>query len=209
MPRETQFVTVVVEGVGDEPVARRLLDAVGLEAGPMHSAGGTPKLDSRLASYNHAARLAPWLVLRDLDNAPCAPGLLTDLLPTPAPFMCFRLAVRAAEAWLMADREAIAAFLGVALHLIPADPDEVERPKRRMVDIARRSRQQSVMRDMVPAAGTTAEVGPAYVSRITEFARIHWRPRHAARNSKSLRACIAALERLRDDTVTAPRRRRS
>lgn len=196
MPREPLVVTVVVEGLGDEPLARRILHAVGLSVGPVFHARGKPRLDARLPGYNNAARTSPWLVLRDLDNAVCAPALRAELLPQPSRHMCFRIAVRSAEAWLMADREALATFLAVPLEQIPADPESIERPKRKMVDIARRSRQRAIQRDMAPAVGTTAEVGPAYVSRVSEFARDYWRPNHAANRSESLRSCITALESL-------------
>jgi len=198
MDREPSFVTVAVEGFGDAPLVRRILREVGLGTGPVHLAGGKARLDARLAGYNAAARYALWLVLRDLNgDERCAPTLLQRLLPNPTMHMCFRLAVRSAEAWLMADRQSLSKFLSVSLDKIPEDPEAVDKPKRKMVDIARLSRQRAIREDMVPVQGTTAEVGPAYVSRIGEFATDHWRPRHAARRSDSLRRCIAALERWR------------
>ncbi len=191
------FVTVAIEGVGDEPMVRRILRELGLETGPVYHAGGKPRLDARLLGYNNAARTAPWLVLRDLDaDANCAPDLVQRLLPNPSEHMCFRLAVRSAESWLMADRERLSEFLAVPLARIPHDPEVVAKPKRKMIEIARRSRQRAIRDDMVPAEGTTAEVGPAYISRIGEFARDHWRPKHAAKRCDSLRRCIEALAHL-------------
>jgi hypothetical protein len=37
--------------------------------------------------------------------------------------MCFRLAVHAAESWLLADSASLAAFLGVSAARLPNDPD--------------------------------------------------------------------------------------
>jgi hypothetical protein len=42
----------------------------------------------------------------DLDSdTGCAPPLCEQWIPGPAPFLCFRVAVREVEAWLMADAE--------------------------------------------------------------------------------------------------------
>jgi hypothetical protein len=48
---------------------------------------------------------------------------------------------------------------------------------------------------MVPDAATSSRVGPAYTSRVAEFAVDYWRPDVALENSDSLRRCI---ERVRE-----------
>lgn len=89
--------------------------------------------------------VTPWIVLVDLDSDhDCAPPLRAAWLPHPAPQMCFRVAVRAVEAWLMADAERLAAFIGVARRRISADPEREENPKRAMVNLARSSRASRV-----------------------------------------------------------------
>jgi hypothetical protein len=190
-------VTVAIEGPGDVPLVERLLETVGLDVGNVYVLGGKATLDRRLAGFNHAARHAQWLVLRDLDSdAACAPELKAELLPTPGAHMCFRIAVRAAEAWLLADRERIAPFLGIPRERVSAAPESLDDPKQAVVNLARRSRFRAIRADMVPATGTSARVGPGYTSRIVEFARDHWRPKVAARHSPSLAACVRSLERL-------------
>jgi hypothetical protein len=110
--------------------------------------------------------------------------------------MHFRVAVHAVEAWLMADRTRICDFLRVAEHRVPANPDEMESPQLLLVNIARNSRLRAIRDDMVPAAGMSTQVGPAYTARLIEFARLHWQPDSAARRSPSLSKCITTLRRI-------------
>lgn len=190
-------ISAAVEGVTDEAVVRRLVVHVGAEPGTVYGKNGKPHLKERIAGYNHAARHAPWLVLVDLDqDADCAPPLVADWLPAPAPRLCFRVAVRAVEAWLMADTDAIADFLGVARKHIPGDPDAVLAPKQALVNLARASRRKAIREDIVPREGSGRAVGPAYTSRLIEYTASAWRPADAAHRSESLRRAFACLRNL-------------
>lgn len=178
------------------PIATRLLALVQLELGNVYGLHGKGWLDRNITRYNAAARHARWFGMRDLDNdAPCASDLVRSLLPHRAAGFCFRVPVRAGEAWLLADSERIARFLRVSPALVPRQPDLLGDPKQNMVNLARRSRSRDIAADMVPAPRTTGRVGPGYTARIIEFTLSHWRPRTAARTSPSLTRCIAALER--------------
>ena len=191
-------VSLAVEGVSDLPIARRLVESAGLEVSGAFQKQGKDALNARIPGYNRAAALQPWLVLRDLDHdAPCAPALVARLLPTPAPGMCLRVAVRAAEAWLLADRIAIADFLAVAASRIPPAPDGLEDPKLTLVALAASSRRRAIREDIVPEPGKTAKVGPGYVSRVTQFCEEGWDPKRAAVASPSLSSALEALTRLR------------
>jgi hypothetical protein len=110
--------------------------------------------------------------------------------------MRFRVAVREVEAWLLADRASMALFLKVPLALIPRDPDGLDDPKLRLVDLARRSRQRDIRVDLVPREGSGRAVGPAYTSRLVEFAGKMWRPDAAAAHSDSLRRCRQRIAEL-------------
>jgi hypothetical protein len=150
-----------------------------------------------LPSFNYAARHRPWAVVIDLNTRhACAPALLGSVLPAPAALMCVRVAVRQVEAWLMADRERLARFLRVSIALVSQDPDELRNAKQAMVNLARRSRVGAIRADMVPEPGSGVSVGPAYASRIIEFATDDvegWRPSVAEGRSPSLRRARAAL----------------
>jgi hypothetical protein len=119
--------------------------------------------------------------------------------------MCFRVAVRAVEAWLLADFEAMADFLGVASNKVPRDPERLAAPKEAMVNLARHSRRNAIREDLVPRAGSGRVVGPGYTSRLIEFASDHWRPAMAARRAESLRRAIACLKRLVEDAKIFPK----
>lgn len=190
-------VTCAVEGPVDEAVLRRLAWTMGAELGPVHGRRGKNHLDQRIEGYNSAARYYPWLVLRDLDHDEhCAVSLRNRLLPSPETQMCFRIAVRSVEAWLLADRSNIASFLGVSTDLIPKDPELVDNPKNAVAALAQRSRRRPIREDMAPKPGSGRSVGPAYPARLIEFARQHWHPEVALRASDSLYRTIRCWRRI-------------
>ncbi len=198
-------VRLAVEGFTDEVVLRRVLEYVSVECGSVYGRKGKRYLKKRLSNYNQAARWAPWLVVMDLDqSAQCAPLYVRAMLPNPSPLMCFRLAVRAVESWLLADAEQMAAFLGIPWARVPRLPDTLDDPKRSLVDLARRSRKNAIKEDMLPRPGSHRRVGPGYPRRIIQFVagpEPHWRPDVAAQHSESLRRCIQDLCTLTSSTV--------
>lgn len=188
---------VVVEGDTDLPVIRKLAADAGLDISAEIDAAGKDQIDLCLASYNQAARGAPWLVLRDLDNdAVCAPAFVASCGLHPAEWMCFRVAVREMEAWLLADAEAMSEFLGISIHRIPENPDAEPDPTATIVRLARRSKRKDLRKKLVPAEGASAQVGPLYEATIIEFAEKHWDATRAATRSDSLRRTRAALRAL-------------
>lgn len=192
------IIQAAVEGITDEAVVQRLVEHVGAHVGAVYGKNGKPTLRQKMNGYNNAARHAPWIVVADLDrDHDCAPELVSAWVPQPSELMCFRVAVRAVEAWLLADGDAVATFLGVARTAIPStSPDDLDDPKRTLVDLARQSRRREIREDMVPRPESGRSVGPAYASRLIEFATSTWRPHVAAERSESLRRAIASLERL-------------
>ena len=192
-----------VEGTLDEVVLRKLAEDVGLSVGRVFGRNGKSHLKAIIDGYNRAARFSPWIVLVDLDNDfECAPSLRAEWLSTPAERMCFRVAVREIESWLLADRSGIAAFLGVSKSRIPRNVDDLDDPKQTLIDLARGSRRKAIREDMAPRPGSGASEGPAYTSRMSEFVakggRGRWQPSSAADVSPSLSRCIRALTELRD-----------
>lgn len=201
MPNGEFVVTGAVEGDVDEAVLRQVTKHVGLSLGVVHGREGKQRLLQRLGGYNNAARFAPWVVLVDLDDdCSCAPPCVQGWMPTPSPLMCFRVVVRAVEAWLLADRERIADMLGVTLRLVPDNPDNIAHPKTELVNLAKRSRSRSIREEIVPRERSERSVGPLYVGRLMQFAEDEatgWRPDRAAARSDSLRRCIDRLRSLR------------
>lgn len=194
------YVSGAVEGIVDEAVFGRLVRLAKAEIGSVHRTEGKARLLARLNGFNSAARHHPWLVLIDLDSdARCAPPFRRGHLPAPSRHMAFRVAVRAVEAWLLADRERVSRWLDVPPHLLPSRPDDEPDPKETLVRLARRSRSKSMRADLVPRAGSGRRVGPLYASRLIEFVnddRRGWRPTAAAQGSDSLNRCLRHLRRL-------------
>jgi hypothetical protein len=197
----TPPVNVLVEGITDEAVIRCVLEYVGLTCGAVYGKRGKSDLLRRLPNYNQAARFATWLVIVDLNrDAECAPDFVRSVLPNPAGRMQFRVAVHAIEAWLLADAERLAAFLGIPVARIPPNPDAEPDPKTALINLALRSRRRAIREDIVPREGSGGRVGPGYTGRIIEFvtATKHpWRPGVAIRRSDSLRRCVEALQILK------------
>jgi hypothetical protein len=110
--------------------------------------------------------------------------------------MCFRIAVRTIEAWLLADNQSIARFLSVAVSHVPSFPEMLDDPKQFMVDLAQRSRRRDIRESMVPRPGSGRKVGPLYTSQLIEFVQTKWKPETAAHKSNSLRRCRKRLHGL-------------
>lgn len=186
-------VTLAGEGYVDVLVLERLADKLGLSGVIQYDCGGKPALHRRLPGFNAAAARSPWVVLADLDQEPCAAEHVRELLPHPERLMVLRLAVRAVEAWLMADAAALAAWLRVTPARVPGAPDQLENAKQSLVNLARSSRSSALRQDIVPRAGSGRTVGPAYSSRVGEFVTDHWDPERAAGSSDSLRRAVTRI----------------
>ena len=194
------IISSAVEGIVDEAVVKRLIVEAGGEIGSIYGKRGKSLLKQRINGYNNAARHHPWIVLVDLNReADCPPPLKAVWLPNPGPFMCFRIAVREIEAWLLADRERFASFFRVRLPDVPVAPELLDDPKNEVIELSRRSRSRDIRLDMVPRPGSGRKIGPAYVSRLIEFVsdpQRGWRPERAAQASESLNRCLARLQEL-------------
>ena len=190
-------IVAAVEGPTDEAVAARLIEHAGGRMRGAYGKKGKDHLRQKIAGYNAAAHHAPWLVLVDLDHAEdCAPALCAAWLTKPAPYLCFRVAVHEVEAWLLADCDTLAGYLGVPVKHMPTHPERLPDPKGDLVALARHSRRKDIRTDMVPRAGSGRRVGPAYAGRIIDYATTAWRPDIAARSAESLRRALSCLQRL-------------
>lgn len=190
-------VSCAVEGDLDEVITRRLLGHLDLRCGPVYGREGKAHVRKSIGGYARGARLTPWFVLVDLDaDHPCAGELIRHWLPEPPAMMRLRVAVRASEAWLMADRHGLATFLSISRDLVPRSVDDIPDPKSELVRIARRSRRRSVREDVPPRPGSGRSIGPLYVSELSRYVRDHWNIEDASQLSPSLHRCVRALETL-------------
>ena len=190
-------VSLIAEGPLDEQVLRRLIgqSAPHLQAGVCYGKRGRDWMNANLANFNHAARSWPYISLGDLEQIECPPTLLRLWYPHGKhENIQSRIAVRMVESWLLADREALAQFLGIAVHHIPQTPDNEANPKQVMVNLARRSRSRIIREDMVPSPNTPGHVGKNYRGRLEQFVTEQWRAERAQAYSPSLQRAIRSLE---------------
>lgn len=194
------YVSGAVEGPSDEAVLRRIVQECGGDVHRVQVQNGKPSLRRALPGYNAAARWSAWLVLVDLDQSfPCPGALVADWLPAPSPHMRLRVVVRQIESWLMADADRFAAFFSVRPGAMPARPDTLPDAKAALLTLVASSRRAAIRQDMTPRPGSGRRVGPAYASRLIEFANDHakgWRADVAVTRSPSLASCVSRLKEL-------------
>jgi hypothetical protein len=194
------FIMALVEGTLEEPMARRLMKEVGIDAAnvKLAVAGGCENFWRRAPSYNEAARHFGFVLgLTDLDQRPCPSELISEKLGgSPHPRFTLRIQVRELESWLLADHVAWSQYLKVSSSLVPRHPDSLADPKLELVNLVRRCNKKTLREDFVPQVGTPRVVGPGYTSRITEFIWKHWSPRRASERSPSLQRALQALEKV-------------
>jgi hypothetical protein len=100
----------------------------------VHGKNGKPQLMKNIKGIQRGGPALALDDLVDLDrDVECAPPLCEKWVPQPGPYLCFRVAVREVEAWLMADSESLASFLKVARHRVPPHPEQLLEPKTEMV----------------------------------------------------------------------------
>lgn len=181
------------EGPVDAAVARRLIEAAGGKPGTdyvtLRGRRGKDAFDKRMSGLVSAAhRGRRVLVLRDLDAEPCAGPVIARLVrQPPPPGFCLRLAVRAVEAWLLADHDGIARGLKIPKSGLPRDADAIADPKGALRRLGQQSREDEIKEQSV---ATPQVFGALTAALATEV----WDPERAAARSPSL---ARALMRLR------------
>lgn len=193
MPRDVQL---VVEDELSEAVLRKLVDhsAHDLSIYGVYLTGGFGKIKSNVQRFKNASNVMPHIVLTDLDRCICAPSLLNNWgIGTIPQNLLFRVAVREVEAWLLADREGFAEYLNLPLAKIPQYPEQEIDPKQALFSVVRKCKKRRLVEEIVPAAGSSASLGPLYNKRMCGFVREHWNIQRASINSDSLSRAIARI----------------
>jgi hypothetical protein len=203
MPAEI-LIHLAVEDELSEHLLRASLAQTGRPflVGAVYGRRGNEYLKRMLRAFKNAARGSAHLVMTDLDKRPCVPELIEDWFRCEIaeysmrrhPNLLFRVAVHEAESWVMADREAFARYLGIAVHHVPCEPDAVRDPKKKLLDLARLSRRRDLRDDLVPRPGDKRAVGPDYNGRLAEFLHSSWRANRAEARSPSFRRTFSKLK---------------
>jgi hypothetical protein len=189
-------VSILVEGHLDEAVAKKIISSVGGKPGHVYPKRGADYIEKKIDGFNDLAQGIPILTLVDLMDTEfdCPAEAVREWLPHRNEQMLLRFVVREIESWILADRSGIAQMLGIRKAKIPHHPEDLPDPKAALVDLARKSRYDSLRYRLVPEDPTVKTQGPAYTGRIERFIREKWRLDVAQKNSPSLRRCVSAVE---------------
>lgn len=191
-------INLVVEDELSEAVARKLL-RTGVQSyavSVVYNRGGRGYIKKNICGFNNAAKGTPYLVVTDLDTEVCAPVLIDKWFKkrTVQPNLIFRVAVREVEAWILAHRSAFAKFVGVREGLVPQNVEQIDDPKKKLIDIVRRSRRKRIREDIVPPERSMREQGPDYNGRLVRFVEGHWDPRLCTSVCRSLEKAIHRID---------------
>lgn len=153
---------------------------------------GNTYIKEKLSSFNQAAKFTPYLVLTDLDQIDCAPKLFDEWIKFKRHNnLIFRIAVREAEAWLLADRENFASFLGISTNRIEGYPESILNPKEYILQLATKSKKRNIKEDLIPKGD--AIIGRNYNTCLADFIINYWDIENAMQQSKSLNKIMNAL----------------
>lgn len=193
------IVNTATEDVLSEVVAARLVrDAVpGGMLGLTLRRGGNGYLRSNLDKFYAMARREHVLLLADLDRQSCAPNLIANWTarePFPDKLL-FRVPVREIEAWLLADRQGMAALMGISEARLPSEPDTLPDPKRALLNAAVRAG-RSVRSELIASRGALASQGLGYNRVLSQYVDTVWSIDRAAERSPSLRRTLNRLAAL-------------
>jgi len=189
-------INIAVEDLLSEMVLKVLFEQSGrnFAVGACLGNKGFGYLRKKIEGFNKAAKGTPFFMLADLDRAECPPVLINKWLPGPKNNnLLFRIAVREVESWLLAHRKAFAGFLGIRESFIPLHPDELEDPKRVLIEMTARSRKRQLRESIIPAPGSTAKIGPDYNGALIYFVQNRWDVQEAAMRSPSLSRAFNAV----------------
>ncbi|MDX9708528.1 MAG: hypothetical protein RBT64_03140 [Trichloromonas sp.] len=189
------MLNVIVEDALSDTVMRKLLLHVGFKREPtVRIMRGNGNIRAGMRKFAEASRVFPHIVLTDLDKLPCPPALFQQWAIRNVPeTMLFRVAVHEVESWLMADREAFAAYLSVALKKVPSEPDTEIDTKQSLFSVVRSCKKSRLRSEILPTPGS--HIGPLYNEHFSRFAKEFWRVDVAAENSPSL---ARSLDRITD-----------
>jgi hypothetical protein len=162
---------------------------------PLGPQRGNSHLRSNLRKYCQLAQMYPVILVTDLDGGFCAPKLVNewlDQLVVPSTLI-FRVAVREAESWVMADRSGFSSFLGVSPTKIAAEPEILPDPKAVLLHIARQAKRK-VREMIVPEPNSNASIGREYNDALCDFVQTSWNIIAASESSPSLRRAIVRIQ---------------
>ncbi len=192
------LVNLLVEGFVDEAVARRLLCTSGHDPGTTFGKKGWTYIQKKAGAFDLACGSSALLTLVDFMDTKleCPVAVVQEWLPRRRQMHVFRVVVREIESWILADRVAIASFLGIPLAKVPLQPELLSDPKLALINLARSSKRSAIRAALIPPSGYAVSEGPLYSSEIIRFVNEFWSPERAREQSVSLDKCLLSLMQL-------------
>ena len=96
----------------------------------------------------------------------------------------------------MADHDSFREYFGIRGR-IPEEVDEIDDPKRDLIDRCRMSTSRDIREGIPPRPRSGRRIGPEYVAIVGEYTRETWNPQRARTRSDSLDRALRDLDRLR------------
>lgn len=193
------WIALATEDVLTEAIGKRLIQELKgeFQVGTVLRSNGFGYLRKRLKSFCELARHQPVLLITDLDQGRCPNDLMgswlgADLKPAT---LLFRVAVREVESWLLADHQVICQMLNKPNLRLPDNPDELNDPKKYLIQLAKKG-PRNVREALVPEAGSTSVQGLGYNELLLHSVVPHWSPERAEQRSDSLRRARLRLSEL-------------
>jgi hypothetical protein len=188
--------SLVFEDELTELLARKIIQSIPdkFVTNTIYNRGGNGYLKRTINGFNNAARGVPFYVGTDQDRYQCPSALIDDWLEHPRHAnLLIRVAVREAEAWVLADQMNFANFIGINSANVPADVEALPNPKDMLIQLTRTSRYKQISDDICPSLRSTSKVGPNYNARLGAFVSVSWDPAVARLHSRSLDRTINRL----------------
>jgi hypothetical protein len=187
------FTDIVVEDVLQEVVVRKILSGyTQITINSVFGLHGAGYIDSKIVGFNQAAKINPYIILRDLDNAECAPRLRMQLIgENISDQLLFCIIVREVETWLLSDSQSFCSFLGIPLPTELSRPEMIDSPKEFLFSLAAKSRKREIRDGIIPRG--TARTGAMYNFILIKYVEKHWNWKNASIKSSSLKRFINRL----------------
>ncbi|MDM8357930.1 hypothetical protein [Pandoraea communis] len=190
--------------VGEDELCCVLADALLLHIGlPFEVkqrlvSGGESKFRQKISAMNNVAKnVMPVLMVADADQAACVVEQRNLWLPeNPSKRLAMRLAVKEAEAWILADHVGFSTFANVSRDIFPARPEDENDPKQTLLGIVKRCKRRDLREEMLPIKGATSPVGLGYNIHMNDFVKNYWNAERAAHRAPSLARAIPRIESL-------------
>lgn len=201
------LIRLAVEDALSEAILRRVLAErpVQYVIGAVYGKGGAGYLKKQTRAFNSAAHVYPFVLLTDLDDHECPPGLVTEWLagrPRNGMFL-FRVAVREVESWLLADLASLRSFLHARGSRDIQTPEDLLDPKEELLRIAASGRVTQKREALVRRDDRSGQLrqGPDYNGTLAQFVAESWSVVTARSLCPSLDGLWSALQRLESDVI--------